>query len=96
MKTPLKVRVIEFFIGNARNKFTSLVLAVVVWAFAFGNTGHETVIEGEISVIPLSDNQVVVKQEIAQTRFARIDGLEGKLGLIDGVRSMEIRMTTHW
>ena len=69
MKIPLKVRVIEFFIGNARNKFTSLVLAVVVWAFAFGNTGHETVIEGEISVIPLSDNQVVVKQEIAQTRF---------------------------
>lgn len=69
MKTPLKVRAIEFFIGNARNKFTSLVLAVVVWAFAFGNTGHETVIEGVITVMPTREDQVVVEQEIAQARY---------------------------
>ena len=74
MKAPLKVRTIEFFIGNARNKFTSLILAVVVWAFAFGNTGHETVIEGVISVVPTRDDLVVVKQEIAQATFAGVVG----------------------
>ncbi|MGE4619176.1 MAG: hypothetical protein AAEJ04_05140 [Planctomycetota bacterium] len=69
MKTPLKVRVIEFFIGNTRNKLTSIVLAVVVWAFAFGNTGHEETVDGFIRLEPLGDDQVIVKQEIAQTRY---------------------------
>jgi hypothetical protein len=69
MKTPLKLRAIEFFIGNTRNKLTSLVLAVVVWAFAFGNTGHEETVDGFILLEPLGDEQVIVKQEIAQTRF---------------------------
>ena len=34
--------------------------------------------------------------KIAQMRFAQIDESEGKLGSIDGVRSMEMRMTIHW
>ncbi|HIC22283.1 MAG TPA: hypothetical protein EYO84_02575 [Planctomycetes bacterium] len=69
MKTPLKVHVIEFFIGNTRNKLTSLLFAVVVWAFAFGNTGHEENVEGFILVQPQGKDQVVVKQEIAQSRL---------------------------
>ena len=94
MKTPLKVRAIEFFIGNARNKFTSLVLAVVVWAFAFGNTGHEAVIEGVISVVPTRGDHVVVKQEIAQTKFAGEvgDSFNGRVRIsISGPRNVLTR-----
>ena len=69
MKTPLRDHVIEFFIGNTRNKLTSLLFALVVWAFAFGNTGHEENVEGFILVQPQGKDRVVVKQEIAQSRL---------------------------
>jgi len=68
MKGSWKDRVIEFLIGNTRNKLTSLFLAVVVWAYAFGNTGHEESFDAFMSVKAAAETHVVVTQEIAQAR----------------------------
>ncbi len=69
MKAPWKVRVVEFLIGNTRNKLTSLVLAVVVWAFAFGNTGHEESVDAFLLVGAAAETHVVVSQDIEQSRL---------------------------
>ena len=45
----------ETFFGNTRNKLTSMVLAIVVWAYAFGNTGHEEIREAIILLKPAND-----------------------------------------
>lgn len=76
MKAPLKVRLIEFFIGNTRNKLTSLVLAVVVWAFAYGNTLGEESIEASLFVEAAGEDQIVVSQSVLESRLAGVDGSE--------------------
>ncbi len=65
----------EFFFGNTRNKLTSMVLAVVVWAYAFGNTGHEEIREAVIRLEPSSaESLIIVSQKISDSR------LMGQLG----------------
>ncbi|RTZ89264.1 MAG: hypothetical protein DSY81_06535 [Bacillota bacterium] len=76
MKGSWKDRVIEFLIGNTRNKLTSLFLAVVVWAYAFGNTGHEESFDAFMFVEAASETHVVVTQEIAQSRLSSQIGQE--------------------
>ncbi len=69
-KTPFSVRAMEFFFGNTRNKLTSMVLAVVVWAYAFGNTGHEETREAIILIEPSSSEElVIVDQRIIDSRI---------------------------
>ncbi|MAJ29024.1 hypothetical protein CBD41_06495 [bacterium TMED181] len=69
-KTPLNVRMMEFFFGNTRNKLTSMVLAIVVWAYAFGNTGHEEIREAVIRLEPSSNQeQIIVRQKISDSRL---------------------------
>ncbi len=74
MKASWRVRVIEILIGNTRNKLTSLVLAVVVWAFAFGNTGHEEIFDATLLVEAAAETHVVVSQDIPQS------GVGSKIG----------------
>jgi hypothetical protein len=49
---------------------TSLVLAVVVWAYAFGNTEHERIFDADMSVVAAAETHVVVTKEIAQARLS--------------------------
>jgi len=60
----------EIFFGNTRNKLTSMVLAIVVWAYAFGNTGHEETREAVIRLQPSStDEQIILSQKITESRM---------------------------
>ena len=78
MKGSWKDRVIEFLIGNTRNKLTSLVLAVVVWAYAFQSSGDEQSFDAFMSVVAAAETHKVVTQEIAQARPSSQIGQEFK------------------
>jgi hypothetical protein len=67
MKGSWQDRVIEFLIGNTRNKLTSLVLAVVVWAYAYGSMGQEESFDAVLFVKAAAETHVVVTQEIVQS-----------------------------
>ncbi|MBT5738735.1 MAG: hypothetical protein HN891_08870 [Planctomycetes bacterium] len=69
MKGSWRVRVVELLVGNTRNKLTSLLLAVVVWAYAFGNTGHEESIDAFLIVEPAAEDQVVISKTISQAKL---------------------------
>ncbi|MDE0958328.1 MAG: hypothetical protein OSB12_06810 [Planctomycetota bacterium] len=71
MKGSWRVRVVEFLVGNKRNKLTSLLLAVVVWAYAFGNTGHEESIDAFLIVEPAAEDQVVISKTISQAKMGQ-------------------------
>ena len=91
-KTPLNVRLMEALFGNTRNKLTSMVLAVVVWAYAFGNTGHEEIREAIILLKPASEQeQIIVEQRIIDSRLIgqRGDNFSGKVRInLSGPRNV--------
>ncbi|MDE0960603.1 MAG: hypothetical protein OSB09_07465 [Planctomycetota bacterium] len=69
MNRPWRVRVVEFLIGNMRNKLISLALAVGVWIYAFSNTGHEKRIEAFMTIETAASDQVVISKTISQSRL---------------------------
>ncbi|MGA1533553.1 MAG: hypothetical protein ACO4CW_05025 [Planctomycetota bacterium] len=47
---------------NVRNKLVSLLFAITIWVFAFGNTGQEETIEVQVEIAPASPEQVILSQ----------------------------------
>ena len=82
----------ETFFGNTRNKLTSMVLAIVVWAYAFGNTGHEEIREAIIILKPANDiEQIIVSQKIDDSRLIgqRGDNFSGNVRInLSGPRNV--------
>ena len=61
MRKPQPSLAQRLFLGNLRNKGTSLVFAILIWVFAFSNTKQFDTIEVDVRIVAASDGKVVLE-----------------------------------
>jgi len=67
----------RFFVDNWRNKGTSLMFAVLIWAFAFDNTKQGEEITVPVRIVSSDPNKVVLRTEHPDTK----DDFQGSVTL---------------